>query len=433
MKNKIPSLEPPKIPLQLNITCTSKKIDFFVIPMYNMNIQKKVLPFIRIMWYTDIDEYNREGEDNMKVLVLTISAGQGHNKTARAIGDYLKTQGADVEIVDTYKYFNTSLSNLVEKGYLLSTKFTPSVYGNIYSKAEQRDYSDRINLVDMAGKIISRQFYKFIAGKNPDVIIATHIFAANLVSKFKEKKESNAVTFGVLTDFTVHPFWETAELDYYVTPTKLLNNQMIKKGIPKDRILPFGIPIEMKFSNLIDKQEARRVLGFENKKTAFVMTGSMGYGDVIKYVKELDDIDYDFQIVTVCGNNTHLKNQIDRLRTNKKVYNFGFVDNVDFIMSASDILISKPGGLTTSEALAMKLPMILIDPIPGQEDRNYEFLINNGLAIGVSETFTVGEALYQLLASENRAECMGKMAAEIGSPDASKKLGDFIINLTDKE
>ncbi len=370
----------------------------------------------------------QEGEDNMKALVLTISAGQGHNKTASAIGDYLKSQGVDVDIIDTYKYFNTALSNLVEKGYLLSTKFTPAMYGNIYSKAEQRDHSDKINVVDMAGKIISRQFYKFIAGKNPDVIIATHIFAANLVSKFKEKKETHALTFGVLTDFTVHPFWETADLDYYVTPTALLNNQMIKKGIPEEKILPFGIPIEMKFSFATDKQEARKTLGIENKKTVFVMTGSMGYGDVIKYVKELDELEYDFQIITVCGNNTHLKNQIDRLRTHKKIYNFGFVDNVDVIMDASDIIVSKPGGLTTSEALAKRMPMVLIDPIPGQEDRNYEFLVNNGLAIGVSETFSVGEALYQLLSSENRVACMAKMAEEVGKPDSSKRLGDFIIN-----
>ncbi len=369
----------------------------------------------------------------MKALILTISAGQGHNKTARAIGDYLASIGVDTEIVDTYKYFNSALSNLVEKGYLLSTKFTPAFYGNMYTYAEQKDHSDKLNIVDMAGKIIERQFYKFIDGKKPDVIVATHIFAANLVSKFKYKKKSNAITFGVLTDFTVHPFWETANLDYYVTPTSLLNNQLIKKGIPEERILPFGIPIEMKFSEKTDKSEARRLLGVEDKTTAFVMTGSMGYGDVIKYVKELDELEYDFQIITVCGSNVHLKNQIDRLRTYKTIYNYGFVDNVELIMDASDFIVSKPGGLTTSEALAKALPMILIDPIPGQEDRNFEFLVNNGLAIGVSETFTVGEALYQLLSSENRAECMRKMADEVGKPNAGKQLGDFIVNIFNKE
>lgn len=369
----------------------------------------------------------------MKALILTISAGQGHNKTARAIGDYLKSQGVDTDIIDTYKYFNKALSNLVEKGYLMSTKFTPGIYGSIYSLEARKDYADKPNIVDMVSKIIARQFYKFIDAKNPDVIITTHIFASNLVSHFKKKKNSKAVTVGILTDFTVHPFWETADMDYYVTPSALLNNQLVKKGVPEEKILPFGIPIEPKFSKCRSKSEARKELGFDDKKTVFVMTGSMGYGDVIKYVKDLDAIKTDFQIVTVCGNNSGLKNEIDALSTDKKIYNFGFVDNIDVIMDASDFIVSKPGGLTVSEALAKKLPMILIDPIPGQEDRNYEFLVNNGIAMGVSKTFSVGEALYQIITSKNRARCMREMAEEVGSPNAGKLLGDFLINLIDKE
>ncbi len=364
----------------------------------------------------------------MKVLVLTISAGQGHNKTARAIGDYLKTSGVNVEIIDTYKYFNTGLSKLVEQGYLLSTKFTPNIYGTIYEKEERRQHREKMNIVDMAGRIIARQFFKFIESKKPDAIVCTHIFAANLVSRFKRKRNYQGLTYGVITDFTVHPFWETVNLDYYVTPSALLNNQMMKKGIPEDRILPFGIPIEGKFSKTIEKTEARKQLGFDDKRTVFVMTGSMGYGDVIKYVQELDSVDYDFQIVTVCGSNKHLKNEIDKLYTRKKIYNYGFVDNVDVIMSASDYIVSKPGGLTVSESLAKKLPMILIDPIPGQEDRNFEFLVNNGLAIGTSKTFTVEEALYQLMSSSVRAENMRRMSEEVGGPDSSKLLGDFIIS-----
>ena len=369
----------------------------------------------------------------MKVLVLTISAGQGHNKTARAIGEYLRSRGVDVEIIDTYKYFNAGLSKLVEKGYLLSTKFTPNLYGTIYTKEENIVHSDRMNIVNVAGKLVAREFFKFIENKKPDAIITTHIFAASLVSRFKRKRNCEAATFGVVTDFTVHPFWETVNLDYYVTPSSLLNNQMLKKGIPEQKILPFGIPIDMKFAVDTDKSEARKALGFDEKRTVFVMTGSMDYEDVINYVEQLDAIEYDFQLVTVCGNNRHLKNKIDCMNTRKKIYNFGFVDNIDLIMSASDCIVSKPGGLTVSEAMAKKLPMILIDPIPGQEDRNYEFLINNGLAIGTSKTFPVDEALYQLMMSRTRLESMKNMAEEIGSPDASKLLGDFVINLVNKE
>lgn len=393
-----------------------------------MNTLKKVLPFRSVMCV-----HLMKGAESMKALILTISAGQGHNKTARAIGDYLKAQGVDTEIVDTYKYFSKALSNLVEKGYLMSTKFTPAIYGSIYSLEARKDYADKPNIVDMVSKIIARQFYKFINDKNPDVIITTHIFASNLVSHYKKKIESNAVTVGILTDFTVHPFWETADMDYYVTPSALLNNQLIKKGVPEEKILPFGIPIEPKFAVSRSKTEARELLGFDDTETVFVMTGSMGYGDVIKYVKDLDEIKTDFQIVTVCGNNSGLKREIDALSTNKKIYNFGFVDNVDVIMDAADFIVSKPGGLTVSEALAKKLPMILIDPIPGQEDRNYEFLVNNGIAMGVSKTFSVGEALYEIMSSKSRAKCMREMAEEIGSPNAGKLLGDFLIDLINKE
>ena len=370
----------------------------------------------------------------MKVLVLTISAGQGHNKTAYAVEEYLKKCDVDVEVIDTYKYFNSSLSNIVEKGYLLSTKFTPGIYGTIYSKEEQRDHSNKLNIVDMVGKVVLKDFIELIDQKNPDAIVATHVFAANLVSQLKEKDEIKATTYGVVTDFTAHPFWETAQLDYYVTPTNLLNNQMLSKNIPEEKILPFGIPIGTKFAQKVDKTEARKQLGIEDKSTVFVITGSMGYGDVLKYVTELDNVSYDFQIIVVCGSNEILKGEVDRLQTNKKVYTYGFVDNVDVIMSASDVIVSKPGGLSVSEALAKKLPMILIDPIPGQEDRNRDFLINNGVAIGVNEKFTVGEAIYQLITSENRLDCMRKMAEEIGNPNSSKDLGDFIIkNITQKE
>ena len=363
----------------------------------------------------------------MKVLILTISAGQGHNKTACAINEYLQSCGVDVEVVDTYKYFNTPLSNIVEKGYLLSTKFTPGIYGTIYSQEEKKDHNNKLNFVDMIGKIVSKDFYEFIEEKNPDAIVATHVFAANLITKLKEKNGCNAKTYGVVTDFTAHPFWETVDLDYYVTPSSVLNNQMINKGIPEEKILSFGIPIESKFSQATEKKDARKALEIEDKMTVFVMTGSMGYGDVLKYVKDLDEVPYDFQIITVCGNNDSLKEQIDQFNSSKKIYNYGFVDNVDVIMDASDVIISKPGGLTVSEALAKKLPMIIIDPIPGQEERNKEFLINNGLAISVSENVSVGEAMYQLIAGEKRIECMKIMAEEIGSPLSSKLLGDFII------
>lgn len=366
----------------------------------------------------------------MRVLILTISAGQGHNKTARAMCDYFRSRQVEASIVDVYKYFNTALYKLVDKGYLLSTKYMPKTYGNIYRHIEKNDYRDkRFNSVQISSRIVARQFARYISEKNPDVVIATHIFAADLMSGFRKRGLIDVKTLGIITDFTVHPFWETADIDYYVTPSELLGNQLAKKGIPADRVLPFGIPIEEKFSRSMDKQAARKELGIEDKTTIFVITGSMGYGNVIKYIRQMDRLEQDFQIVCVCGNNKHLKEQVDKLHTHKKIYNFGFVNNVDVMMDAADYIVSKPGGLTVSEALAKGLPMILIDPIPGQEDRNFEFLLNNGLALGVTDTFPIDEALYQLMQNPNRAQYMSHMVRQVGKPYACKQLGDFIIEL----
>ena len=174
-----------------------------------------------------------------------------------------------------------------------------------------------------------------------------------------------------MTDFTIHPFWEDADLDYYVTANELLNHQASKKGIDTSKILPIGIPIHPKFGKKMDKLEARNILGIEDKPTILIMSGSMGYGNLETIITDMDTMDMDFQIISICGNNKNLKE--DRWDDNKeKVYNYGFTDKVDIIMDAADCIVTKPGGLTTSESLAKGLPMIIINPIPGQEERNLQ-------------------------------------------------------------
>ena len=368
----------------------------------------------------------------MKVLVLTIAAGNGHNQTARAVADYLEEKGIEVKVVDSYRYFNMALSKLIENGYLLSSKYTPALYGRLYRVAEvHNSREDIISPSKFANGIVAKQFAKFISQYDADVIVATHVFSANLVSQFKQKGLLDATLIGVLTDFTVHPFWEETDMDYYVCASELLENQMVKKGIDADKILPFGIPIKEKFASKIDKKKAREILDIDNKYTIFVMTGSMGYGNVLKYVEQIDSLEGDFQIITVCGSNKSLKKSLDELATNHLHYNYGFVDNVDVIMDASDCIVSKPGGLTMSEALAKKMNIILIDPIPGQEDRNVEFLLNNSLAVKVSDTFPIDEAIYQLMHNDERMSVLPKLLDKAGKPNATKDLGEFIIGLSE--
>jgi processive 1,2-diacylglycerol beta-glucosyltransferase len=370
-------------------------------------------------------------EFRMKVLILTISAGQGHNQTASAIAESLKSKGVDCTVLDAYKYINKFLSESVEKGYLLSTKYTPLVYGRAYrllELKEKRRHSNFFNVGRFTNNVMGKKLLKYIENYNPDVVISTHIFAALTMTHFSARV-SNVINIGIITDFTVHPFWEDTEMDYYVTATSLLNYQCEKKGIEEERVLSFGIPIQKKFSKSIPKLEARRILGVDNKPTVMVMMGSMGYGNVRRIVSRIDVLELDFQVICVCGKNERAKRSVEKLNFRHKVYNYGFVDNVDVMMDASDFIITKPGGLSMSESLAKGVPAILVNPIPGQEDRNLEFLLNNGLAMAATSTFPIDEAVYHLFINRWRWDKNHESTALVRKPNASDDLSDFIIGL----
>ncbi len=365
----------------------------------------------------------------MNAIILTMSTGNGHNIASYALQNYLEAQGVEVKVIDAYKFFNKKLSNLLEKGYLFSTKHIPYIYGKFYNSIEKHNPESRLSWSTFANSIVSRQFAKYISKQSPDVVIPTHPLAAVLMSEYKKKKLVDTKTIGIVTDFCILPYWDMAIMDYYITANEHVKYMLVKKGIPESKIMPLGIPINLKFSAKGDKKQARKKLNIEDKTTIFIISGSMGFGNTEKYIADLDKMEDDFQIISVCGKNKRMKRRIDKLKTRKKIYNFGYVNNVDTIMDASDAIVTKPGGLTVSEALAKTLPIILVDPIPGQEDRNREYLINNSLAVGVSQNTTIDEVFYQLVNTKGRMEHICKMQSELGRPLAAKSIGDFIIQL----
>jgi len=365
----------------------------------------------------------------MRVLFLSVTAGHGHNQTAKAVMNYLEGQNVSCRLIDTFEYINPILSESIDKGYLISTKFTPVVYGKIYRAAEKREKSEsRVSIPKLISSVLSKKLISLLKEYDPDVIVCTHIFAAQIISYLKQKGlETKSV--GIVTDFTIHPFWEEADLDYYITADALLNHQMSKKGIDLNKVKPLGIPIDMKFAIKQSPSEARKALGFEDKTTVLVMSGSMGYGNVASTIAQIDRLPWDLQIVSVCGNNRKLKRKIDIMKTRKQVYNFEFVNNVDVLMDAATCIVTKPGGLTVSESMAKQLPMILANPIPGQEDRNVEFLVNNGLAVKVSNTYPIDEAIFQLMTNNNRIAYLKNLLAAVGKPYAARDVANLIMEM----
>lgn len=368
----------------------------------------------------------------MKVLILSITAGEGHNSTAEAIRQTFAEHGAEAEVFDAYRYVSKALYEIIKQGYLLVTKDFKKLFAKSYALAENRKTTGT-SLYRIANLQLTKKLGKYIKQYSPDAIIYTHSFLGVVTDLLKTKNGIDVPMIGVVTDYTVHPLWEEARsTDRIVIANELLTSQLCRKGIRVEQIAPIGIPVRKQFTESVPKARARAELGLADKTTVLLMGGSMGYGDIASVVEELDAVDGDFQIISVCGNNREAKESVDALRTKKRVLNFGFTKEVSLLMDASDVIITKPGGLTTSEALVKKLPIIICNPIPGHEQRNANFLLNNGVAMAVDAHTHFEDVFYQLLHSPTRLAGMAHAIEAIAKPNSTEDLYKLTKELVDE-
>ncbi len=359
----------------------------------------------------------------MKVLILSITAGEGHNSTAEAIRQTFAEHGDEAEVFDAYRYVSKALYEVIKQGYLLVTKDFKKLFEKSYALAENRKTSGDNSLYRIANLRLTRKLSGYIKQYSPDAIIYTHCFLGVVTDLLKTKNGMDIPMIGVVTDYTVHPLWEEARsTDRFVVANELLASQLYRKGMRNEQIAPIGIPVRKQFSESVPKARARAELGLPDKLTVLLMGGSMGYGNIASVVEELDSVHGDFQIISVCGNNREAKEQIDALHTKKRVLNFGFTKEIPLLMDASDVIITKPGGLTTSEALVKKLPIIICNPIPGHEQRNAAFLLNNGVAMSVDAHTHLEDVLFQLLHSPTRLDGMRRAIEAIAKPNSTEEL-----------
>ncbi len=369
----------------------------------------------------------------MKVLILSITAGQGHHSAAKSISSALEERGVTVKTVDVYKQIDKNLCDAVNKGYLISTKHTPKAYRAIYELIDSKKApATKYSLQSIMGILLAIKFEKFIEDFKPDVIICTHIFAAQVINELKRRDRlCDVPTIGIVTDYTIHPFWEDVTyIEYIDIASELLTQRALMKGISEERLCSFGIPVQKKFSRKQTKLDARNELGLDtDTPTILVMAGSMGYGNMPEIISGIHNFNDNCQILAVCGNNKKLFKKLNTAAYGSNVNIYSFTDKVDIMMDAADCIVTKPGGLTTSEAMAKKLPMILVNPIPGQEDRNLEFFLNNGVALSVTKTFTIEEALYFMFRDKDRLEIMEHQINKLAKPNAASDIADFAISL----
>lgn len=369
----------------------------------------------------------------MKVVIITTPLGNGHNAVAQAISSYLNQLHIDNVVLDLYENIQPLLKDIISKGFYLSMKsitLVKDLASDLYDLNQKRDVTSEYSISHVKNQMLASKLYKVIKEYDPDIIICTQVYAAQVVDVLKEKGKINAPAVGIITDFTVQTYWEDVEhFEYIVVGSKLLNPQLRKRGITSDRVLPFGIPIAEKFSVKKTKAEACSLLEVDaGPINVLIMGGGMGFGNIDKYIDELDKSPFDLQLFVICGNNKSLYKKIKEKSTQKKIKVYGYVDNVDILMDACDCILSKPGGITTSEALAKGLPMIIIDQLPGVENRNVEFLLNNGASFYVSKTFSIDDALHLLLESPERRKNIQEAMKSLARPNSTQTLCSFLIN-----
>ena len=368
----------------------------------------------------------------MKAIIITTPLGNGHNSVAQAISSYLTEQQVENVILDIYEYIQPKLKEFISKGFNLSMKsltLVKDLASDIYDLNERRDVTSEYSISHFTNQMLASKLNKFITEYNPDMIICTQVYAAQVVDVLKGNGKVSAIAIGIITDFTVQTYWEDVEnFEYIVVGSELLGYQLKKRKIQQERVLPFGIPIAGKFSVKRSKEEACSLLEIDaSKKNVLIMGGGMGFGDIDKYIEEIDQSDLDLQMIVVCGNNKSLFKKLQGSDTQKKMLVLGYVDKVDILMDASDCILTKPGGITTSETLAKGLPMIMIDQLPGVEDRNVEFLLNNGAALFATKTFSIDEALHLLLEDPQRQQNIQMSIKRLAKPNSTKNLCDFLI------
>ena len=372
-----------------------------------------------------------------KILLLSASAGAGHVRAAEAIEKAFK-QAKDAERrevlhVDVLNYTNKLFRHLYSKAYIDLVNKMPEVPGWFYDKLDKPWKNERRRLA--LDKLNTRPFVKLLREYHPDLIVCTHFLPAEIVSWLKAKERLSSRQVIVVTDFDVHAMWLVHHYEHYFVAIDEARVYLEVLGIPADKITVSGIPIDPVFAARKDKQEMRTKHGLApDRITILLSAGGFGVGSVDALVSSLLPLQHRAQIVAICGRNEELKKRLSRLAARTKsdanvlLKPFGYTKEMDELMTASDLVLGKPGGLTTSEALAKGLVFVIVNPIPGQEERNSDHLLEGGVAIRCNNLPTLSYKLDRLLGDPQRFQSMKTNAMRMGNPNAASEIVERLIS-----
>ena len=345
----------------------------------------------------------------MKLLILTAATGGGHLRASRALQSYISEHSPDleVEVVDTLKSISSVLDKTVCDGYRFLATKTPKVFGQLYRKTNED--SLLTNLMFRFSGVFSQKLIPLLERGKPDVIISTHPFSTEMISHLKRAGIVTAPLICLMTDYGPHRAWIADRVDAYVVANGDMISEMEAMGVSREKIHPFGIPVGNVFFSPADRPALLRRLGLDPEKPVIlIMAGSFGVTNILRIYRQIVRLSLDFQVIVITGRNEKLYAEFaaivpDSPKKTKLVY---FTDEVESYMHASDLLITKPGGLTVTEALACNIPLAVFDAIPGQEEDNANFLLTHNMAVRLEPGEDCGETLRSLLEDSRTLDSM---------------------------
>lgn len=390
-----------------------------------------------------------------KVLIMSASTGGGHNRAARAIKEELESRTIDnmsieCEIVDSLKLVNNTMDKVISRGYEKSALYTPKAYGSVYRFSETTIASKNEFKTNPLTSLMARKFKHLLNESTPDLIIGTHPFPMIALSTLKKNNNIHSLSrsesfykstkvdippmISVLTDYTTHSTWIQNEIDYYIVGHEYVKELLVYEGVDSEKVKAFGIPVEKSFLSHRDRETVLTELGLSPEKlTVLLMGGSFGAGNIKETLEDLIAIDRDFQILVIAGRNEHLKDKLSKMLDstihNKNICLLGYTNKMNDILASIDVLISKPGGLTTTEALLNDVPMIVPYFIPGQEEENLDFLTNCGAALRTTKKYSLPVLLKVLIDDPSRLDNLRKNIKSIRKFDSAVNISNLVVDI----
>jgi processive 1,2-diacylglycerol beta-glucosyltransferase len=373
--------------------------------------------------------------ENKKVLLLYISEASGHHCATIAIEKALYRSSPNIKTlnINSFNYTNPILEKIINRAYMGVIKRKPEIWDYLYDNPKVLKNTQKLR----------KMIHKFNTGKlktlldefKPDCIVCTQAFPCGMVADYKKTFDLDIPIVAVLTDYAPHSYWIYDNVDRYIVPSNETAEKLISDGIESDRVMRFGIPIDSKFQATNHKDEVLKRMGLDkNVPCILIMGGTQGLGPIKDLIRILDRSSLNIQIVVATGTNKKLFRWLLKIvkRSRKKMVALPYADNIDELMDISTLIITKPGGITTAEALAKGIPMLIVHPLPGQEAMNTKFLLKEGVAVKAEEPEDVPVILEELLYNKHKLSIMREKAKSLSKGDSAMNIAKLVLELASR-